>query len=103
MKTELEQADIEAIAEKVLDTLKPFLTGPSRGQERDSIFDVQSLCEYLKVTPKWVYEQTHLNAIPYYKLSKKTLRFKRSDIDKWMERLRTPAVTNPTGKFKVLR
>ena len=103
MRTEIEQQDIQAIAEKVLDTLKPFLTGPSRGREGDIVFDVPSLCDYLRVTPKWVYEQTHLNAIPYYKLSNKTLRFKRSDIEKWMERLRTPAVTEPTSKFRVLR
>jgi excisionase family DNA binding protein len=103
MNAELEPQDIQAIAEKVLELLKPYLVTNTKREQDDTIFDVPGLCEYLKVTPKWVYEQTHLKAIPYYKLSNKALRFKRSEVDKWMERLRTPAIAEPTSKFKVSR
>lgn len=103
MKIELEAQDIQGIAEKVLDILKPYLTGATRPLQEDTVFDVPGLCEYLHVTPKWVYEQTHLKAIPHIKLGNKQLRFRKKDIDKWVDSLRTPAITEPTGKFKLLK
>lgn len=103
MKIELEQPDIQAIAEKVLDTLKPYLSRSGKEQPQDDILDVQGLCLYLKVTAKWVYEQTHLKTIPHYKLTGKALRFKRSEIDKWMVGLKTPAISEPTGKMRLLK
>ncbi|MBA4419050.1 MAG: hypothetical protein C0392_14270, partial [Syntrophus sp. (in: bacteria)] len=81
----------------------PYLFKTGKDRQEDAVFDVRGLCDYLKVTPKWVYEQTHIKAIPYFKLTNKALRFKRSDIDKWMEKLRTPAITEPTGKLRMLR
>lgn len=103
MRIELEAQDIQGIAEKVLESLRPYLSGSSKNDRNDTVFDVDSLCDYLKVTPKWVYEQTHLKTIPHYKLSNKALRFRRSDIDKWMEKLRTPAIGEPTGKFRLCK
>jgi excisionase family DNA binding protein len=103
MKIEIEEHDIDAIAERVVDAIRPYLSHTGRNRSDDTVFDVNGLCDYLHVTPKWVYEQTHLKAIPHYKLSNKTLRFRRSDIDKWMERLRTPAIGEPTGKFRLLK
>jgi len=91
VKIDLEPLDVQTIAEKVVDLLKPHL---SRREERqqDIIFDVPGLCEYLHVTAKWVHERTHLKEIPYYKLSNKQLRFRKKDIDKWLESLKAPAV-----------
>src|SRR5208337_2265060 len=103
MKIELEdlQPFKEILREAVREEMKSYLS--SRGQDEDIILDVPGLCEYLKVTSKWVYEQTHLKTIPHIKLSGKVLRFKKRDIDKWIEKLRTPAITEPTGKIKLLR
>ncbi|OQB77098.1 MAG: Helix-turn-helix domain protein [Deltaproteobacteria bacterium ADurb.Bin135] len=100
MKTisELEEKDIQAIAEKVVKLLKPYLSQKADRQE-DTIFDVPSLCEYLHVTSKWVHERTHLKEIPYYKLSNKKLAFRKRDIDKWLETRRIPAINDFKGKI----
>ncbi len=87
--------------EAIREELKSYLSG--KGQDEDLVLDVAGLCDYLKVTPKWVYEQTHLKAIPQIKLSGKTLRFKKKDIDRWIERLKTPAITEPTGKVRLFK
>jgi len=101
MKIELEQSDIQAIAEKVVELMKPYLSQRSDLQEH-TIFDVPGLCEYLHVTPKWIHERTHLKEIPYIKLSNKQLRFRKKKIDKWLESLETPSLNQYTGKLKVI-
>ena len=40
MKTELEPQDIQAIAEKVLELLKPYLPVNAKREQDDTIFDV---------------------------------------------------------------
>lgn len=103
MKIVVEPEDIQAIAEKLVDLLKPYISKIDNKRHENSVLDVSGLCEYLKVTPKWVYEQTHLKTIPHYKLSGKALRFRRSDIDKWLENLKTSPIAKPTAKFRLLR
>jgi excisionase family DNA binding protein len=90
VKTELEPQDIEAISQKVVEALKQYLNG--RGQAReDRILDVKGLCRYLSVPTSWVYERTHLKEIPHYKAGNH-LRFRQSEIDKWLSTFRVPAV-----------
>jgi excisionase family DNA binding protein len=103
MRSELEDIDVEKITEKLFDKLKSYLCRPASNSADDAVMDVKGLCAYLKVTEKWVYEQTHVKAIPHYKLTNKVLRFRRSDVDKWLERLRTPALADPTGKIRILK
>ena len=62
----------DILREAVREELKSYLSG--RAQDEDIILDVAGLCDYLKVTSKWVYEQTHLKSIPHIKLAGKTLR-----------------------------
>lgn len=57
MKTELETHDIELIAVKMIEVLKPLLAQNGR-QPNDVIFDVEGLAEYLKVSKKWIYDTT---------------------------------------------
>ncbi len=100
MRTELEPQDVEAIAEKVLELLKPLLPGNGHRQE-DIVFDVPGLSGYLKVEHKWIYEQTHLKTIPFFKLGNKQLRFRKSEIDAWTKKHWTPGVGEPTRKGRV--
>ena len=102
MKIELEDQDIGRITQKVVDVLKPFIH-TDRDPAVDGILDMDGLCSYLKVTPKWVHERTHLKEIPFYKLSNKQLRFRKRDIDKWLESLKTPVLNHFTGKMKLPR
>ncbi|MBF0564030.1 MAG: helix-turn-helix domain-containing protein [Nitrospirae bacterium] len=101
MRTTLEPEDVHAIAETVLERLKPILsTNSKKDIEPDTIFDVKGLCEYLKVTPKWVYERTHLNEIPFTKIGGQ-LRFRKKSIDKWFNSFETPAVNPFSGTMPV--
>lgn len=103
MKIDFEENDLNLIAEKVTQALKPFLSTKSDRMTDDLIFDVPGLCKYLSVTSKWIHERTHLKEIPFYKLSNKQLRFRKRDIDRWLESLRTPALNPFNGKLKAIR
>jgi excisionase family DNA binding protein len=63
--------------------------------ENDIIFDVPHLSEYLNVSPKWIYEQTHLKTIPHYKIGNKQLRFRKIEIQKWIDGQKVPPAGNP--------
>jgi excisionase family DNA binding protein len=81
------------IVEELFERIKPLVTTLGKheaAREDDIIFDVAGLSEYLEVSKKWVYEQTHLKAIPHYKLGNKQVRFKKKDIDAWLCGLRVP-------------
>ena len=82
MKTELETHDIEAIALRVSEYLKPLITA-NRKQEDDTIFDVEALAAYLRVDKNWIYQRTRKNEIPYIKKGKYCL-FRKSIIDAWL-------------------
>ena len=81
--------------------MKPFLVN-NKPQKEDIIFDVQGLADYLCVSPKWIYEQTSYKSIPHYKLTNKQLRFKKTDIDDWLKKLKRPAAEKPAGKLKLV-
>lgn len=83
MKTIFEAEDIEALAQAVIERLRPLLSS-IRVNEPDEIFTVQTLAKYLSVEPTWVYKAVSLKEIPYFKVGKYT-RFKKSVIDKWVE------------------
>ncbi len=73
---------IEAIVDRVVEKLKPLITN-SHDTSSDELMDVKALADYLKVKKQWVYEKTHMNTIPYYKVGKYP-RYKKSKIDAWL-------------------
>lgn len=94
----LEPQDVECIAQRVSELLKPFL---SSRQEKNSevIFDVDGLAEYLKASPAWIYQQTSLKQIPHFKIGG-LLRFKKSKIDKWLAASEFSAVSRRLKAIK---
>jgi len=98
MKTELETQEIEAIADKVVDKLKPIIGSGDKYQD-DIIFDVKGLVDYLKVSKQWIYQRTHLKEIPHLKIDGQ-LRFRKRDIDKWLKSFSVPAVSNNSRMLK---
>ncbi len=48
------------------------------------LLDVQQLSEMLNVKPKTIYDWTHKEKIPYYKLGG-SLRFNLEEIQKWIK------------------
>lgn len=89
MKIELEEKDKEEIVEKLIEKIKPIIT-KNGNKEADIIFNVHGLAEYLKASKQWIYERTHLNEIPFIK-KQGLLRFKKKDIDKWLDSGKTPS------------
>ncbi len=92
---------IEEITHRVVNKLKPLLAKQS-DPDSDVIFDVKGLCEYLKVSDKWVYDRTHFNEIPYIKI-KGLLRFRKKDIDRWLNSYHTPAVDTPKRALRAIK
>lgn len=103
MKIELEQEDIRAIAQAVTEMLKPVLSGNGKhGAEDNTIFDVKGLCNHLHVSDKWIYERTHLKEIPHLKVNG-LLRFRKKDIEKWLNSFNVPAVSTPERILRAVR
>lgn len=73
-----------------MERLKPVVKN-SRNAGDDELFTVETLAKYLQVSKQWVYERIHLNEIPYIKM-KKFPRFRKSEIDKWLDKMKTPAI-----------
>ena len=82
------------IAQEVVKTIKPFLAQWS--PKDDTLFTVKSLARYLETSTKWVYERVQLKEIPYIKVGKH-VRFKKSDIDRWLDSLKVSPMGFPSG------
>lgn len=91
---------ITDIADKVIESLKPLLN--SNTVQEDTLFTVESLASYLQVRKQWVYDRVHLNEIPYMKMGK-FLRFRKSVIDKWLDKMKTPAIPSLPNRIKMVR
>jgi excisionase family DNA binding protein len=82
MKTILDQEDVELIALRVVEMMKPLLS--TTAENENIVFSVEELAEYLRVSVKWVYE--HTCDLPHFKLGG-LLRFRKKEIDKVIDRL----------------
>ena len=87
MKIELEPQDVQQIADKVVEMLRPLLKSDERKEE---IFDKKALAKYLLVPASWVDKNIHI--LPRFNVGK-YVRFKKSSIDRWIE---TKKVTLPS-------
>jgi excisionase family DNA binding protein len=76
------------IAQAVVKEIKPLLGKATDGEE--SLFTVKTLAEYLQVSQQWVYERVQHKKIPHIKLGEFP-RFKKSDINRWLDTLKIPA------------
>jgi excisionase family DNA binding protein len=103
MKIQLEQEDIQAISKAIIDERNLILANNGRHKNDDNtVFDVKDLSKYLKVSHKWIYERTHLKEIPHKK-RKGLVRFRKKDIDKWLESHNVPVVDTPDNILKVIK
>jgi len=89
LKTEIDFPDpvIEAIAQKVVESLRPLLV--RKQDATDAFLTVDQLAEYLGIGKQRVYDAVSKNKIPYFKVGK-LLRFRKSAIDKWIESQSVP-------------
>jgi len=98
-----DEKDLELIALKVTEALKPHLKPCGRHQEPDVIMTIEGLSQYLSVSKKWIYEATSTRSIPHFKLTNKQLRFKKKDIDGWIDSLKRTAINEPTSKLRLIK
>lgn len=102
MRLEYDIQDIDKLADslapKVAEILKPLLKS-TRGKDGDTIFTVETLSDYIHVPTKKIYSMTHLKEIPYFKVGN-GLRFRKSEIDSWLQESYTPAVNSISKHFQ---
>jgi len=93
MKAELTLPEdfTDQIVEKLFDRLKPFLSDNGKKGNDDFLFDVPGLAAYLKASNKWIYERVQFKEIPYLKING-LLRFRKKDIEKWLQTCHVLAV-----------
>ncbi len=82
MKIELEIDDIERIAEKVVEQLKPLLNQNPKSSDNE-LMGVDDVAKYLKTKKSTIYDKVHSRAIPFLK-NGNSLRFRRKHIDLWL-------------------
>ena len=92
------QEFIKEIAQEVAKAIKPALA--QKSPKDDTLFTVKSLARYLGTSTKWVYERVQLNEIPHIKMGKH-VRFKKSEIDRWLDNLKVSAMDSPSGVVKL--
>lgn len=97
-EVDIDTQDLAAlISEALLKELKILLG--QKTAEPDLLFTVETLAEYLHVSNQWVYERVHFKEIPHFKMGKFP-RFRKSEIDKWLDTLKTPALCPLSGHLK---
>jgi excisionase family DNA binding protein len=102
LKAEIDFPDpvIEAIAHRVVESLRPLLA--RKLDAPDPILTVDQLAEYLGIRKQRIYEAVSRGTIPYFKVGK-SLRFKKSSVDKWIESKSVPVASprfRPLGIVK---
>jgi excisionase family DNA binding protein len=90
---------VKDIAQEVIKSLKPNLKVKA---EDDRLYSVKSLAKYLGVSDQWVYERIKFKEIPHIKIGKFP-RFKKADINKWLEEQKVPAINPLSGVLKALK
>ena len=85
---------VSAIVDEVVARLKPILTGlQTNPSQADDLMGVAELGKYLGgVSRDWIYQRTAGNEIPFVKVGR-MIKFRRSDIDRWLSTRSVPAVS----------
>jgi len=85
---------VSAIVDDVVARLKPILNGlQANPSQTDDLMGVAELGKYLGgVSRDWIYQRTAGNEIPFVKVGR-MIKFRRSDIDRWLSTRSVPAVS----------
>jgi excisionase family DNA binding protein len=84
---------VDAVAAAVADRLRPMLKGLTAPPAKaDDLMSLEELAAHLGgVSKDWVYQRTAKNEIPFVKVGR-LVKFRRSDIDRWLSCRSVPAV-----------
>lgn len=103
MHTELEAEDIQAIADKVVERLQPFLARMGRREEEDELMDAQALSKYMGVSVEFIYKLVQNKEIPHIKRGNRLLLFRKRATDKWLDSFLVPALSPPQRAMRLLK
>ena len=99
MKLELDTEQLrQDIVNDVVEALKPLLADAKR--EDDHLMDIGACASYLLVERQWLYKVRNNLQIPFVKVGK-FLRFRKSEIDKWLQKNSTRQVNECTIPQKI--
>ena len=56
-----------------------------RNPDRAELLTVQDVCEWFQVTRDWVYDEVEADRLPYLRLGRKHLRFRRAELLAYLE------------------
>ena len=88
------------IAKEVMKNLQPIISIVHR--DDDPLLTVQTLAKYLRVSPQWIYERVQLKEIPHAKIGKYP-RFRKAEIDLWIDSLKIPAANKLSKCLKLVK
>lgn len=98
MVIQIDDNDIERIAAKLFTMLSSGGL-PVTGKADSIIMDVEELAGLLKVNTSWIYKQIQFKSIPHFHAGKYP-RFKRKEIDAWIQEQSVPSTCPPYPKLK---
>tara|TARA_B100000315_G_scaffold138699_1_gene127773 strand:- start:9576 stop:9884 length:309 start_codon:yes stop_codon:yes gene_type:complete len=90
---------VKTITNEVVKAIKPLL---SDKKQEETLFTVTTLSEYLCVSKQFLYERISMNEIPFFKIGKFP-RFKKTEIDNWLESQKIPAINHLSKRMKVIK
>jgi excisionase family DNA binding protein len=96
MIIQIDDTDIDRIASKVCAMLHGSVPA---GKAASAIMDVEELAAMLKVNTSWVYKQIQFKSIPHFHAGKYP-RFKRKEIDTWIQEQSMPSTCQPYPQMK---
>jgi len=90
LKIDLEPQDIDSIVDRVIEKLKPILSGNGKQAVEDKLLTPEEVAKFLKVKKPqiyaWVNESKYSDdGIPFLKAGK-FLRFSQKAVLKWMQK-----------------
>jgi excisionase family DNA binding protein len=56
-----------------------------RDQDLDEMLTVEELCAWFKVTKAWVYDEVEGRRLPYVRLGRRHLRFRRRELQRYLD------------------
>jgi excisionase family DNA binding protein len=61
------------------------LVGMADGEpEDDEMLTVEELCSWFKVSKDWVYDEVEARRLPYVRLGRRHLRFRRRELEQYL-------------------
>lgn len=76
---------VDEIVSRLFEKIKPLL--PVNDNQDDNLLDVEAVVKYTGLKESWIYQRSYNGTLPFPVIKTgKYLKFRRSDIDKWLKK-----------------